>query len=377
MKTASPPIAPKRDALTGLRFFAAAAIVLWHSQAHYLFGEGAFSPFVLRGAVTLFFVLSGYVLALNSAKYASWPSFFVARVARVWPAHAVAILFWAYIFYPYTIDLIRTPGGTHDLVLNLLLLQAWSPDKQVYWSYNAPSWSVSCELFFYLMFPACLWAIRRNPALMATGCLAGLVVFLAGLGSAAPQLDPEWVGYINPLVNLPTFALGIAAGLLQMRLPPVTLGRLGGTAVQLAAVALAALGNAAMAELATATNALSPAAAEFVVSSGAGWSYAALIFVLGRYDGALSNALSHPIFVYLGEISYAIYLFHQLVLRWHTEHYANIPLNIWVQYGLLLVATLAIAAAVNMLIERPMQRWIKRAWRKITGLTTASLTPGI
>jgi peptidoglycan/LPS O-acetylase OafA/YrhL len=69
-------------ALTGLRFFAAMAIVLWHSQTGF-FKPGAFDPFCLTGAVPLFFGLSGFVLTINAGKYRSWADFFVARIARI------------------------------------------------------------------------------------------------------------------------------------------------------------------------------------------------------------------------------------------------------------------------------------------------------
>jgi peptidoglycan/LPS O-acetylase OafA/YrhL len=36
---------------------------------------------------------------------------------------------------------------------NLLLAQAWVPDPNVFLSVNGPSWSLSCELMFYLLFP--------------------------------------------------------------------------------------------------------------------------------------------------------------------------------------------------------------------------------
>jgi len=57
----SAPI-PIYPALTGLRFFAAAAIVAWHSQTGYFLPPNAFRPFLLDGGVQLFFVLSGFVL---------------------------------------------------------------------------------------------------------------------------------------------------------------------------------------------------------------------------------------------------------------------------------------------------------------------------
>ena len=136
-------------ALTGLRLFAALAILLWHSQTGYFFRLGAFRPFFLAGAVPLFFVLSGFVLTIGIEKYRSWLDFFVARIARIWPAHLAALAFFIAVLFPFSIDLIQQPGGMRRLILNIFLLQDWSPNQATFWSYNAPSWSVSCEMFLY------------------------------------------------------------------------------------------------------------------------------------------------------------------------------------------------------------------------------------
>lgn len=353
---------PFIKALTGLRFLAAASIVLWHSQAEYLFGANAFAPFVLSGAVSLFFVLSGYVLTINAAKYRATPTFLVARLARIWPAHAAAVLFWAAIFYPYSLDLVATRDGARKLAVNLLLLQSWFPDVATYWSYNAPSWSVSCELFFYAVFPLCLMALRRQPILALAGFIAAGAVFLFAAGALAPDLDFLWVGYINPVANLPVFVLGIATGLLHMRLAPTKTGLLAGTALQLGAVALAAWGNHAMAAIDV--RPFSTTVTVFINNSGACWCYALLIFALGRYQGIVSLALSRPALVYLGEISYAIYLFHQPILRWHSLHYMEFHIPIWIQYAGVWAATIAVAALVHHAVERPAQRWVRLAWKQ-------------
>src|SRR5690606_23572241 len=81
------------EALTGLRFFAAAAIVLHHLQ-----GLPSF-PDILGGAipaqgVSVFFVLSGFILTLVHPALdepGQTRKFYLARFARVWPAH-IAVL---------------------------------------------------------------------------------------------------------------------------------------------------------------------------------------------------------------------------------------------------------------------------------------------
>jgi peptidoglycan/LPS O-acetylase OafA/YrhL len=113
--------------------------------------------------------------------------------------------------------------------------------------------------------------------------------------------------------------------------------------------------------------AITPAATAFIVSFGPTPFYAALLLALARYDGMISRGLSYPAIVYGGEISYSIYLFHQIVIRWHSENlqvFSAIP--IWCQYAGLLAATLMTAAAVHHAVERPARRWIRAAWKLLT-----------
>jgi peptidoglycan/LPS O-acetylase OafA/YrhL len=354
--------APRIEALTGLRFFAAVAVVLWHSQNTDLLGESAFAPFNLAGAVSLFFILSGYVLTLNADKYSHWGRFFVARFARVWPSHVVALLLWMAIFFPYSIPFIQQPSNMRHFLLNLLLMQAWSPNPETYYSYNSPSWSVSCEMFFYFAFPLCLLLLRRWPLLTLAAAGSAVVALMVGLGTLQPELSPQWLGYVNPVVNLPVFMVGIVIALLSRRLPPARIGMIPATVIQVATILITMWGNDFMANVLWRPV---PTVTGFIVTnSGACWCYALLIFVLGRYHGVVSRLLAQPAFVYLGELSYGIYLFHFLVFRWYFLHHAAFVMPFAIQYAALCAAILGIAALVHHLVELPAQKLIRRAGRK-------------
>lgn len=342
-------------ALTGLRFFAAMAIVVWHTQTGYFFKYGAFDPFNLAGAVQLFFVLSGFVLTLGADRYRSKADFFVARVARIWPAHIAALAFFLMVMYPGGL------GSVPRLVLNVLLLQAWSPDRAVFWSYNAPSWSVSCELFFYAMFPVIYLCLQRQTLTRVVLAVAALFCTIVLAGKIYPATDIVWLAEDNPLAGLASFAIGVAVGIWHKRAPPSAGGYGGSSSVIQVSVLILAIG--ANAYLAWHVARIDPAPATFIVFSGPAPIYAAMLLVLARYDGWLSRALSHRVIVYGGEISYAIYLFHQIIIRWHAGHlmaFASIP--VWLQYAGMIIATLLIAASIHHLIERPARRWIVAGW---------------
>src|SRR5260370_9304602 len=95
-------VASKLDALTGLRFFAAFAIVIHHSRGTFLTAD-RLSDWPLDSAVSFFFVLSGFVL---THVYPQLPSrehigkFLFSRFSRIWPVHLFS-LFLTLFFLSY------------------------------------------------------------------------------------------------------------------------------------------------------------------------------------------------------------------------------------------------------------------------------------
>jgi hypothetical protein len=80
----------KLNALTSLRFFAAALIVLHHSRGRFGFSENLLYPFQPDQAVSFFFVLSGFILVYVYPSLNSWKDkrrFLLTRFVRLWPVH--------------------------------------------------------------------------------------------------------------------------------------------------------------------------------------------------------------------------------------------------------------------------------------------------
>ena len=150
-------MAQKRlQGLTGLRFFAAAWVFAYHFLV--LTVDGA--PWWVQraqnaghAAVSLFFVLSGFVLAYNYAEpladgRVSRARFFRLRLARVWPLYALVALAEVPLALHAGVGGARIGGPRSADVVGL---QAWIPT--ITFVGNTPGWSVSVELFFYLAFP--------------------------------------------------------------------------------------------------------------------------------------------------------------------------------------------------------------------------------
>ena len=163
-----PAARPTIDALTGLRGVAAMWIVLYHYAVQlrpFLPEIGVADPLIRQGhlAVDLFFVLSGFVLAYNYVdRLATWDArearrFIVLRLARIYPVHLATLLAVTLMVVAAQAagagDAMRADKySAGDFVLNLLLVHAWVAEPTLSWNY--PSWSISPEMFAYLLFPA-------------------------------------------------------------------------------------------------------------------------------------------------------------------------------------------------------------------------------
>ncbi|WP_366932390.1 acyltransferase [Phenylobacterium sp.] len=303
--TARPSMPQNLKPLTALRFFAAMWVVGFH------FWPGFGLPNVVgKGylGVDLFFVLSGFILShvyLRSfgEQRFSYPEFLWARLARVYPVHLVTLVGMGALVAAAM--LVGIEAGDKAIVWSslpaqLTLTQAWGLSPLGGW--NHPAWSISAEWFAYLTFPAFAWVawrLRGRP-LLALGLALALVAALEiGFEQLAGQRLTQATIAWGALRIVPCFALGCAVYLLWSARPIGTAR----AALTASATALAAI----------------IAAAQFGAPD---WLsimlFGALIFGLASLASAGSSFLTAPLWVYLGEVSFAIYMVFipwQLVLE--------------------------------------------------------------
>ena len=168
----------KIDQLTGLRFFAALLVFFSHSNfdgghniARLIFESGYVG-------VSFFFVLSGFVLAFSyqqrlSEKKITVRRYIFLRFARLMPLHLLTAI--PFVIWLWCTDRLNIGGA----LLNLTLLQSWVPHTGSYFSLNAPSWSLSNEIFFYVCFVS-LATVKTKVLRVGFLCLL-LVIFLSAV----------------------------------------------------------------------------------------------------------------------------------------------------------------------------------------------------
>lgn len=368
--------AARLDALTSLRFFAAAAIAFGHSCG--IFGLSV-EPFNFSEAVSFFFVLSGFILAWVYPSLASGQErgqFWVARVARIWPAHFATLLL-TFVLFSSSQRYLHENLEWWMLPANLLMIHTWIPYKACAYHYNTPSWSISTEAFFYLVFPWLIVGLRRNwwIKLLLSAALAFSMIILCNVAHIPDGVEPLMNGvsahvviYHLPLTRLFEFVIGMCAALLFRYLQPrVKIGAVSGTLVELAALALVITLMFYSGRIASSSQAKFPSIGE----PGVLWMhqgglcclfFGLLILVFALNRGLVSRALSLPFLVLLGEISYALYLFHFSVIHYYMLHehvFGWIPR--WWKFGMFWGIFLLGSYLLWKYIEKPCREMI-RAW---------------
>lgn len=354
----------KIDALTSLRFFAAALIVVLHGTQ--VFGHIKFTDhFAIFQAVGFFYVLSGFILAYTydgvQLTGAALSKYALSRLARVLPVH----LFTAALAYMFIAGI---RGPLHIMVTNLLLLQAWIPGFEYSYSLNGVSWSISDEVFFYAMLPLLLIDLPRVWLRNVAACavITGTILYLAR-NAQDPTLT--WANYIFPLTRLFEFVVGVASFHLYRCLAPQIkrLSRRSATALEIvAAVATVASMHFCMDPLfQRSIRVLGEAFSRWVGSSGSCLVFGALILIMACEGGKLSWLLARRPLVYLGEISFAVYMFHQIIVHALLENPSVLKhAPTWVNYTSYVAAVLLGAAAIKLLVEDPARLAIMRAYKR-------------
>jgi peptidoglycan/LPS O-acetylase OafA/YrhL len=297
--------------LTGLRFIAALMVFAFHAivlapfasegaqtVTNTVFGGGGFT------GVTFFFILSGFVLTCALRPRDTAPKFWRRRFFKIYPNHLIT---FAVALIPVTaITGTVLQGG----VLNALLLQSWSPSLDVRTSFNPVAWSLSCELLMYAAFPFIIKLINKvRPerlwlwTLISAASVLSLPSFakLLPAGQQFPQgfSDLElWFVFHCPAGQLLTFVFGIfmAKVVLAGRKLPLKLG--GAVALTVGAYFVTPLFGP-----------LYQFSAVMLIPLGL------LIAAGARADlDRLPTFLGSRLMVWLGDISFAFYMWHHLVL---------------------------------------------------------------
>lgn len=203
--------------LDAIRIFGCYGIVLYH-YLPYVNGKDGWLFWPFRHAsvlVDVFFVISGVVIAYNYAgktgSVESYFSYLRKRFARLYPLHLATLLFYSAIGvaalagYLQVVEISKYNFA--EWIPNVLMLHAWGLSTDM--AFNGPSWTVSAELFAYILFPLVLAGATRS---ITSGIVMILVLFAVciTLGELLTGRDLQHLTVPYAIFRtLPSFAVGV------------------------------------------------------------------------------------------------------------------------------------------------------------------------
>jgi len=353
-------------ALTALRGIAAWWVVLYHFREVAPGMQGSILGNIADHgylAVDLFFIMSGFVIALNYGKtfyavnLAQYRIFIWARIARIYPLHLFIMML--YLSNPILIQIFSTKkilGQRYDIgyyILSLFLIQNWGLTENIAW--NVPAWSISTEFFAYLAFPL-LW-VAASKLVQHRLLEIGTVLVLIALAAVGYFFLGELGGHIASfgLVRCVfEFSLGLLLFLLVRgaRFPSSDQALV----ILIPLTMIGVLLNLP----------------DYLVAPAA---FMLLIAALLDDKGMGAQVLNRTPLVWLGEISFSTYLIHFLIRDWVKFTLLRPGVSTSLAFGAYVTATLIVSPVLYYAVERPGRRVLRAMMPPARGRPTKTAMP--
>jgi peptidoglycan/LPS O-acetylase OafA/YrhL len=345
----------KIQQLTFTRFIAAILIVIFHLGKDIAFFTKGSLSFIFTQAnvgVSYFFVLSGFVMIIaykDKAKI-DFIEFIKNRLARIYPVYFLAIFI--------TIGMkMFIKINWYDFVLNVFMIQAWIPYKAL--TINFPGWSISVEMFFYLIFPLLVNKFYRKYSVKST--LSLIIVFWILNQIFFQLLYSKYIDvyifhnenmYYHPFLHLNEFLIGnLTAICFLSNYKKESNENYMFPILGLLIVVVLLLKY------------------HFGINYHNGFLsllFVPLIYLISSSNDCITNFFKKDIFVFLGEISFSVYILQRPVSKMFTpfliEKYTGLKMEINDPklFLIRLMSLLIISSISYFMVEKPLRNKIKK-----------------
>jgi peptidoglycan/LPS O-acetylase OafA/YrhL len=318
--------------LDSLRGIAAIMVVLFHvTGGIYLFQLGMMG-------VELFFLISGFVIFMTLEKIKSSKDFIISRVIRLYPAYWICVSLTALII---VVSIGAGKGFGFQYLTNMTMFQIYFRQGDIDGSY----WTLSIEMMFYI-FMLVIYNIKSLHRLELIGSIALFPILLYGayFSYHVPLLENRVFRFVGLVNFFPLFLSGIVY--YNLKFHSKTVVRL----IILLACYLVQL-------------TLFHTVYFRVLSNISMWEYSSVlalfygIFLLYVYDKL--KFIVNPVTVFLGNISYPLYLIHQYVSTHILMPFFLSHINFWPAVLIDLLIVIVIAYVINNYIEKPISKLMR------------------
>lgn len=359
-------------ALTVITSHLLASMPQWHTSQNARWFEMSPGNFLIAGraAVAVFFVLSGFVLALPyvAGRPPAYGPYLVKRFFRIWIPYVVAV---GVAFVGFLL-LANGPvdGASHwfnkhwaepltlrRIVQHVLLIGVFDAGQ-----YGMVFWTLVHEMRVSILFPLIMWPVMRwradlamLPTLMLS--LVGALILRSGGGGVVGS-----TALAVTLVYLPLFTLGALIARYKEQIVSWYQSRTPGQKVAVALAAYVLTFHAWIVRDALGSDGLAEAAEYWTMMIGGALGIVFLIAV-----PSLIRLFNRRSLVWLGDISYSLYVFHAIVLYavLHAFH-SVLPLN--VLFVLSVPLSFAIAVLSHRFVEVPAMSLGRSVAARISGV---------
>ena len=359
----------------GLRFIAA-LLVLFHHAASMMSKNG--ETFITRldlfkngaNAVSFFFVLSGFLITYlllqeqDKKRHVSIRNFYIKRILRIWPLYFLMIIIALFI-QPVLIDLLHIPYVmTYDLKETWMYFVFFLPGMVTFYFGGShllePLWSIGVEELFYLFWAPVFKYVHRFifPILFFVLVAKLVLLQLSHLGYFPPAM-----AYLIRILQFESMAYGGIGAYLLFNYGKQLLHYTRLIQIMKLAFGLSILGliffSSAIHILLFKSNSHSDF--EVFVKS---FLFAGFLFSMALTNKKILFLSSKPM-VYLGEISYGIYMYHLLILTVLILPIYNLRLNQILQDSLFLGASMLLTILIAGLSKRFFESYFLNFRKKL------------
>jgi len=328
-------------------------VIFHYGKGSYLFNN-EYVSFIFKQAnigVSYFYILSGFVMiiAYGNKNNINFLEYFKNRLARIYPVYLLAIFLILGITFFNAVNIF-------DLILNIFMIQSWVPEKAL--TINIPGWSLSVELFFYLSFPILLNQIYSKKTLknitiwiILFWVISQIIFHLIISGILKPPFFSIKDSLYHPLLHFNEFLIGNLAGIFFTKKLKAYRRKYMFPILILICILIVIL--------------------KFPVGLNFHNGLLAIMFIpiillISLNKGIITKIISKKPFVFLGEISFGIYILQApiwiIFSDYRMEKYLglNKVFDFTISFFIRLVILVVFSSLSYLYFEKPIRNYIKK-----------------